>query len=259
MRPFTFACEKRAALRSSETAASSSNSYHVPMAEFNTNYQTSNPPRFRHIPNTPGLDRTVSQKTGDQFGLGSHLTIAKTPKLLTKGRKRPVATKGEKEMEEEDILKMKQCVFAVVHNNFLSPPPLFYYFSFPTSFPTSSIPDDFFSISNLTTSPSPQLLFTFCYFLCAPFLLYVSLLIIVSLSYAHRHQFKAKPFNRHFNNGGLYSVPLKRTFELTRPMTPDFASKKVIKKRRELMTSRKQATRICTGNSVPSLCQTSRQ
>ena len=230
------------------------------MAEFNTNYQTSNPPRFRHIPNTPGPDRTVSQKTGDQFGLGSHLTIAKTPKLLTKGRKRPVATKGEKEMEEEDILKMKQCVFAVVHNNFLSPPPPFSIISlFQLPFPPLPFPMTFSLFSNLTTSPSPQLLFTFCGFLCVPFLRYVSLLIIVSLSYAHRHQFKAKPFNRDFNNGGLYGVPLKRTFELTRPMTPDFASKKVIKKRRELMTSRKQATRICTGNSVASLCQTSRQ
>ena len=91
------------------------------MAEFITNYQTSTSPRFRRNPNTPGPDRTVSQKTGDQFGLGSHLTIAKTPKLLTERRRGSIETKGAKEMEEEDILKMKQCVFAVVHNIFLSP------------------------------------------------------------------------------------------------------------------------------------------
>ena len=91
------------------------------MAEYITNYQTSNPPRFRCNPNTPGPDQTVSQKTGDQFGLGSHLTIAKTPKLLTERRRGSIETKGAKEMEEEDILKMKQCVFAVVHNIFLSP------------------------------------------------------------------------------------------------------------------------------------------
>ena len=62
---------------------------------------------------------------------------------------------------------------------------------------------------------------------CVPFLLFVSLLIIESLSYAHSHQFKAKPFNRDIiNKDGLQGVPLKRTFELTHPMTPDFTSKK---------------------------------
>ena len=129
MKPFTFACEKRAALRSADTAASSSNSFHVPMAEFIANYETSTPPRFRCNPNTPGPNRTGSQKTCGLFGLGSHLTIAKSPKLLTKGRKRPVTAKGAKEMEEEDILKMKQCVLHVVHNIFLSPSFLLFLFS----------------------------------------------------------------------------------------------------------------------------------
>ncbi len=128
MKPFTFACEKRAALRTADTAGPS-NSFYVPMAEFIANYQTSTPPRFRCNPNEPGPNRTGSQKTCGQFGLGSHLTIAKSPKLITKGRTRPVTAKGAKEMEEEDILKMKKCVLAVVHNIFLSPSFLLFLFS----------------------------------------------------------------------------------------------------------------------------------
>ena len=71
----------------------------------------------------------------------------------------------------------------------------------------------------------------------------------------HRHQFKAKPFKRDFNNDGLYGVPLKRTFELTRPMTPDFASKKVIKKREgvndEQETSHKDMYRQFRAQPMP--------
>ena len=71
----------------------------------------------------------------------------------------------------------------------------------------------------------------------------------------HRHQFKAKPFKRDFNNDGLYGVPLKRTFELTRAMTPDFASKKVIKKRDgvndEQETSHKDMYRQFRAQPVP--------
>ena len=36
------------------------------------------------------------------LGLGFHLTIVKTPKLLTNGQKRPVTAKGAKELEEEE-------------------------------------------------------------------------------------------------------------------------------------------------------------
>lgn len=110
MQPFSFECEKRAGLRSADAAASSSSNFHVPMAEFVANYQSRTPPRFKHIPSTPP---GPNHETECQIGLRSHHTRAKTPKLLTKGRRRPVKTKGAKEIEEDDVLKMKQCVLVV--------------------------------------------------------------------------------------------------------------------------------------------------
>ena len=71
----------------------------------------------------------------------------------------------------------------------------------------------------------------------------------------HRHQFKAKPFKRDFNNNGPYGVPLKRTFELTHPMTPDLTSKRVMKKRGrvndEQETGHKDTNRLFCAQPMP--------
>ena len=47
-----------------------------------------------------------------------------------------------------------------------------------------------------------------------------------------RYQFKAKPINSEiFSREGLYGVPMKRTADLTKPVTPDLSTKRVMQKR----------------------------
>ena len=81
----------------------------MPMAEFILKYQNTTPPRFRRKPvSTVG----PHSSNGSSYSLGSHVTIPKTPNLLTKTRVRPVDYKGMAEAEEEVVSKIKQYVCA---------------------------------------------------------------------------------------------------------------------------------------------------
>ena len=79
------------------------------MAEFILKYQNSTPPRFRRKPSAPGSGK-ISENSGSQYNLGSHITMPKTPNLLTKSRKRSVACKSTAEVEEEEATKFEQYV-----------------------------------------------------------------------------------------------------------------------------------------------------
>lgn len=87
----------------------------MPMAEFILKYQNTTPPRFRRKPVS-----TVAS-SGSSYSLGSHITIPKTPKLLSRTRVRPVDYKGVAEAEEEVVSKVKQYVCVCVmpsHHSF---------------------------------------------------------------------------------------------------------------------------------------------
>ena len=104
-KPFKFELDKRPGLRSSTTAVRDN----LPMAEFLVKYQKTTPPRFRRtlasVRKPPAPTATESD-----FGSGSHVTVPKTPNLMTRTRKRPTVQKSAMELEEEEAEKMKQYV-----------------------------------------------------------------------------------------------------------------------------------------------------
>ena len=103
-KPFKFELDRRPGLRSSTTAARDN----VPLAEFVAKYQKATPPRFRRAPTSGKKSGPPPAESGSDYSSGSHITMAKTPNLLTKTRKRPVVHKSAAEVEDEEAEKMKQ-------------------------------------------------------------------------------------------------------------------------------------------------------
>ena len=106
-KPFKFELDKRPGLRSNTTAAARDD---MPMAEFMVKYQKATPSRFRRAPLSgkkppPGPPPTESRA---DYSSGSHVTLPKTPNLVTRTRKRPTAHKSAAQVEEEEVEKMKQ-------------------------------------------------------------------------------------------------------------------------------------------------------
>ena len=86
----------------------------MPTAEFVAKFHTTTPPRFRGNPRVvepADKPKQPEKDGGGQKGqMSSHLTIPKSPALHTKGRARPVTAKGMKELEEQELAEMKECV-----------------------------------------------------------------------------------------------------------------------------------------------------
>ncbi len=112
MKPFVFECDKRAALRSATSAASSdaSTQRHIPAAEFVAKFHKATPPRFRRTPRNHKFgDSKPPEKAGGPAGSSvGHMTVPKTPVLRTRTRARPPVVKGAKEIAEEELAAMKE-------------------------------------------------------------------------------------------------------------------------------------------------------
>ena len=104
-KPFKFELDKRPGLRSSTVTARDN----LPMAEFLVKFQNTTPPRFRRTP-ASGKKPPAPAATESNYSSGSHVTLPKTPNLMTRTRKRPTVHKSTTELEEEEAKKMKQYV-----------------------------------------------------------------------------------------------------------------------------------------------------
>ena len=97
VKPFKFQLDSR--LNSKFTKDAKKGEF-VPMAEAVQQFQKATPPRFHsNAKKAAGVGKSSSRL---------ELTVPKTPKLVSKGRSRPVAVKSAVEKETEEVAKIKE-------------------------------------------------------------------------------------------------------------------------------------------------------
>ena len=101
VKPFHFHLDERLNQKSAHQTQGD-----VPTAEAILKFEKSTPPRFRRNP-TPSKKSAINTSTGS-CGKTMKLTMPKTPKLMAKGRSRPVTAMSAADEEEKEVAKMKE-------------------------------------------------------------------------------------------------------------------------------------------------------